>query len=118
MMIRTQNYAKQAYPLVAYMQRSGIEEKYRTLALTFPTMIMQNGLSQAIGFLMAKDKPEHGEILRHIAKLLNYQDGYSLHEAILKSDIIEYQLLTRNSIDAASWLKRYAQALLEKALKG
>lgn len=114
MKIRTQDYAKNAYPLVSGMQRAPFEAKYRTLALTFPTMIMQNGLSQAIGFLMAKDKEEHREILSHIAKLLNYPDGKALHEDILKSDITKYQLLTRRAIEAASWLKRYTQALLDK----
>lgn len=113
MKIRTQDLAKSAYPLVSSMQGASFEAKYRTLALTFPTMIMQNGLSQAIGFLMAKDKEEHREILSHIAKLLNCLNGKALHEIILKSNITEYQLLTRRAIDAASWLKRYTQALLD-----
>ena len=55
-MIRTQDYAKRAYPLVDNMQGDPQEEKYRTLALNFPTMILQSGLVQAIGFLMAKNK--------------------------------------------------------------
>lgn len=115
MKIRTQDYAKQAYPLVSKIQRdTNIEAKYRTLALTFPTMIMQNGLSQAIGFLMAKEQEEHCVFLGHIAKLLNYHDGNSLHDSILKSSITDYQLLTRHAIDATSWLKRYTQALLTK----
>ncbi len=112
MKIRTQDYAKRAYPLVSAVQQAGVEEKYRTLALTFPTMIMQNGLSQAIGFLMAKDKEEHREILQHIACLLNNPDGKALYEIILKSNITQYQLLTRRAIEASSWLKRYTQALL------
>ena len=112
MKIRTQDYAKRAYPLVSAIQHVNFAEKYRTLALTFPTMIMQNGLSQAIGFLMAKDKEEHREILQHIAGLLNSPDGKALHEIILKSNITQYQLLTRRAIEASSWLKRYTQALL------
>lgn len=113
MKIRTQDYAKSAYPLVERVQRASFEAKYRTLALTFPTMIMQSGLVQAIGFLMAKNQEEHQLLLEHIAYLLNCTDSKSLHDRVLKSSIREYQLLTRRSLDATSWLKRYTQSLLE-----
>lgn len=119
--VRTHKYAERAYPLVNSIKGTDIEAKYRTLALTFPTMIMQSGLAQAIGFLMAKakDGEHHRELLSHIAKLLNYVDegrgnDRALHEDVLRSDVTRYQLLTRKAIEASSWLKRYTQALLEK----
>ncbi len=31
-----------------------------------------------------------------------------------KSDVTQYQLLTRKALEASSWLKRYTQALLKK----
>lgn len=114
MNIRTHQYAERAYPLVEKMQQNTLEAKYRTLALNFPTMIMQSGLAQAIGFLLAKGKDEHKVFLFHIAKLQDYQDAEQFHAAILKSSITEYQLLTRKSLDATAWLKRYTQALLKK----
>ncbi|PWD81397.1 type III-B CRISPR module-associated protein Cmr5 [Ignatzschineria ureiclastica] len=116
--IRTQDYAKVAYPLVESVYRSSYEAKYRTLALNFPTMIMQSGLSQAVGFLMAKSSSaddEYSLLLNHIAKLLGYPNSSTLHTVILKSSLGEYQLLTRRSLDATAWVKRYTQALLEKA---
>mgnify|MGYP003588951119 CR=1 FL=1 len=118
-MIRTQDYAKRAYHLVDNMQGDPQEEKYRTLALNFPTMILQSGLVQAIGFLMAKNKNEHALLLQHIAELLSYQGNVTgLHQNILKSDLIKYQTLTRQSLDATSWLKRYTQALLKNKEEG
>lgn len=114
MQIRTHKYAELAYPLVEKMQQDPFEAKYRTLALNFPTMIMQSGLAQAIGFLMAKDKDEHRIFIQHIAQLLKFSNSKDFHSAILKSDITQYQLLTRKSLDATSWLKRYTQALLNK----
>jgi len=115
MQIRTHKYAEDAFPLVKSMigsdtDRKKLEAKYRTLALNFPTMIMQSGLAQAIGFLMAKGKDEHKIILGHIEKILGRPN---LHADILSSDIKEYQLLTRQALDAAAWLKRYTQALLK-----
>ncbi len=93
-----------------------LEAKYRTLALNFSTMIMQSGLAQAIGFLMAKgkDKAEHKQLLQHIVNLLEYDNIDNLHDVILQSNITDYQLLTRKALEASSWLKRYTQALLEK----
>ena len=111
MKIRTHTYAEAAFPLVKKMEKDPFEAKYRTLALNFPTMIMQSGLAQAIGFLMAKGKDEHKIILQHIQTIL---DRPNLHTDILASDIGQYQLLTRQALDATAWLKRYTQALLKK----
>ncbi|MDO5650907.1 MAG: type III-B CRISPR module-associated protein Cmr5 [Moraxella sp.] len=115
MEIRTHKYAGLAYPLVEKVKNSDVEAKYRTLALNFPTMIMQAGLAQAIGFLKAKGKDEHTLLLQHIETVLKIND---LHVKTIKSNISEYQLLTRQAIEAASWLKRYTQALLDKNKAG
>lgn len=112
--IRSQKMAQEAYPLVVKLKNHELESKYRTLALTFPTMILQSGLSQAVGFLLAKGNDEHKKLLEHLAKLLDFTDGQALHEKILAANLSEYQLLTRQALDAASTLKRYTQALLEK----
>ena len=116
MTIRSQKYAQEAYPLVAEMQKHQLEVKYRTLALNFPSMILQSGLSQAIGFLMAKGKDEHQMLLDHLATLVlgKQAQDKQLHQTILTADLTHYQLLTRQTLEAASWLKRYTQALLEK----
>lgn len=111
MAIRSKKYAELAYPLVEKIKRTETEAKYRTLALTFPTMIMQSGLAQAIGFLMAKDEAHHQKMLAHLKKLLNNDNLYA---DILHSDITTYQKLTRDAIEATSWIKRYTQALLDK----
>ena len=116
MTIRSQKYAQEAYPLVAEMQKHQLEVKYRTLALNFPSMILQSGLSQAIGFLMAKGEDEHQMLLDHLATLVldKQEQDKQLHQTILTADLTHYQLLTRQTLEAASWLKRYTQALLEK----
>ncbi|QMT32451.1 type III-B CRISPR module-associated protein Cmr5 [Alysiella filiformis] len=144
MQIRTQKYAEIAYPLVAnmkvnkefkqtdpekYKRQYELQNEYRTQALNLPTMILQSGLAQSIGFLMAKAKNDSSEakaktkafqkLLEHLEKLLkdSVKPNKTLHETILESDIVQYQRLTRNAIEASSWLKRYTQALLEKDKK-
>lgn len=114
MRIRTHRYAEAAFPKVESIKKENdrnLEAKYRTLALSFPAMIMQAGLMQSIGFLKAKDEAEHRTLLGHIQDILGVRD---LHAQALRSDVQEYQLLTRKALDASSWLKRYTQALLEK----
>ncbi len=41
-------------------------------------------------------------------------DMIELYQEILKSDVTQYQLLTRKALEASSWLKRYTQALLKR----
>ena len=120
--IRSQQYAQEAYPLVAEMQKHQLEVKYRTLALNFPSMILQSGLSQAIGFLMAKgkekdkEKNQHQILLDHLATLVlgKQAQDKQLHQIVLEADLKHYQLLTRKTLEASSWLKRYTEALLKK----
>lgn len=123
MSIRSQDYAKRAHPLVSDIKNSqdkNLKAKYRTLALNFPNMILQSGLCQAVGFLLAQNgknnnnEKHHQKLLGHLAELLNAPDGEILHKHILQAELSEYQLLTRKALDAASWLKRYTQALLDK----
>lgn len=116
MRMRTHLYAENAYPKVEAIKNDPIGAKYRTLALSFPALIMQGGLAQAIGFLMAKNEAEHKTYLQHLVELLdNGNPDYKIfHQRILRSDIHEYQLLSRKALDASAWLKRYTQALLEK----
>ena len=112
--IRSQKYAQRAFGLIQKVKDSNKQVKeYRTLVLNFPTMILQSGLAQAIGFLQAKGKEEHLLLLAHIAELLG-ENTDSLHKKILEADLSHYQLLSRQALEAASSLKRYTQALLPK----
>ena len=55
-------------------------------------------------------------LLDHLATLVlgKQAQDKQLHQTILTADLTHYQLLTRQTLEAASWLKRYTQALLEK----
>lgn len=112
--IRSQKYAQRAFGLIQKVKDDNKQVKeYRTLVLNFPTMILQSGLAQAIGFLQAKGKEEHLLLLAHIAELLG-ENKDSLHKKILEADLSHYQLLSRQALEAASSLKCYTQALLPK----
>lgn len=124
---RDQKYAKAAFPMVqekkAHKKANDketaesikLEKGYRTLALNFPVMILQSGLTQATGFLLAKAKDgnEHQKYLNDLAGILGQNTGALLHESVIKSNLVQYQQLTRKALEASAWLKRYTQALLE-----
>jgi CRISPR-associated protein Cmr5 len=115
MQTRTQLFALKAYPCIEKQAAQKDHAKYRTLALTFPNMILQSGLSQATGFLLAKGGAEHTAYLNDLAHVManGLADGAGLHQRTINSQVGEYQQLTRRALDASAWLKRYTQALLK-----
>ncbi|MFZ4538548.1 type III-B CRISPR module-associated protein Cmr5 [Propionivibrio sp.] len=135
MQTRSQQYAKAAYPRVDAIKNKPEEKKYGALALNFPVMVLQSGLAQATGFVLAKGKYEHLKYLDDLAAVLGEGHGTAFqgkiidsnpaeqlealklrckafHGKIIDSNLTDYQHLTRRTLDAAGWFKRYAQGIL------
>ena len=124
MNVRTHAVARAAFECVAARRdatkgRQGAESaKYGALAHKLSGMILENGLAQATGFLLAKGNPEHRALLNDLcavlraAKTTTAVDGPGLHGEIIDSDLGETLILTRRSLEAAGWLKRYVQGVL------
>ena len=120
---RTRLMASEAYQCVIRHQGERGEKDYRSLALALPATILQNGLAQATGFLVAKDKPEHPEhkallddlsAVLSAAKVVHTADGKRLHQDIIRCEAPQrWMQLTRHSLEASAWIKRYAQGLLK-----
>ena len=116
---RTQELATEAYRRVVDHKGKSHEKEYSSLAHSFPSMILQNGLAQATGFLLAKGKGEHQALLDDLnavlrsAKAVASSSGSELHTEVIKADLSETMQLTRHSLDASAWIKRYAQGLLK-----
>ena len=116
MQIRTQQYALAAYTRIQAVKNQAHVKEYGALALQFPVMVLQSGLAQASGFLLAKGKVHHLAYLNDLAEILGFggdQKAKDLHRRIIASDLATCQRLTRNALDAAAWLKRYAQGELK-----
>ena len=111
--------AKAAYERVAAHRRRSTRKEYSALAHKLPGMILQSGLAQATGLLLAKGKGEHHDLLDDLnavlsaAQATNTKNGRELHDAVIASDLQEAVNLTRRSLDASGWIKRYAQAVLD-----
>lgn len=116
--LRSHTIATAAYGVVAARQRSDIKKKYGALAHKLPGLVLQNGLAQATGFLLAKGKDEHLALLGDLRQVLHAvgataaDDGQALHTQIIAADLEATMLLTRRTLEAAGWIKRYVQGVL------
>ena len=106
---RSQTQALRAYEQVAHIAQGSEAANFRRQALSFPVRVLSTGLSQATGFLMAKQQNVY---LNALAETLAFANGPTLHTHLLTLNLQEYQHLSRQALEAASWLKRYAQALI------
>ncbi len=119
MSIRSHRVAQAAYQKIEKRKDQSNAKEYRSLALNLPTMILQNGLAQATGFLIAKGKAEHQALLDDLASVLQQSgekgcdSGKELHHSSIQADVMRTMVLTRRSLDAAAWLKRYVQAMIK-----
>ena len=126
MRVRTHAVAKAAFACVT-RRREGIDgargvnaRKYGALAHRLPGMLLENGLAQTTGFLLAKAKarPEHHALLDDLQAVLraaeatSAADGPGLHREVLDADLARTMILTRRYLEAGGWLKRYSQGVL------
>ncbi len=119
---RSQKQAQTAYSRV---KRYGQPHpNYMSLAKKFPALIHTCGLAQAVAFAEAKgasrDGHENGpelEYLEDLAAVLNASghgdivSAKTLAKTTRCQDVGRYIRLRRNALLAASWLKRYVEAL-------
>lgn len=122
-MIQTQSqlYAQRAYQKVTAV--AAVEEgeegygaenqaKYRTVALSFPSLVHTCGLAQALAFVKAKEEGTgFSADLEHVLGLGD------LSEKSRTSDLLDYMQLSRQVMVASGWLKRYAEAMLKSEKK-
>jgi len=106
---------------------SKTDQKYLSYARSFPTLVHTSGLSQAVAYSLAK-KDEHLHILEDVTSLIlaispellfanNGQDSNDVARfcrSAREADRDDYIRLSRFTLDASSWIKRYAEALIER----
>ena len=151
--VRTHTVARAAYERVHAHRSDPKKKEYGALAHKLPGMILENGLAQATGFLLAKGKPEHCALLDDLNAVLRAaeavdtaegrglhrkdlpasgsvtaettvdaadegRDGRDLHQNVIESDLRQTMVLTRRSLEASGWIKRYVQGVLRVGATG
>jgi len=106
---KEQNRAQKACK--CFLPEKDVSEDYRQFAKRFPALVHNCGLAQAVAFAQSKYKNAY---LDDLASVMGALSGQNLAMISRTVDLIEYQQTTREAIECATWIKRYAEAT-EKA---
>lgn len=114
---RSQRLAQAAFPRIQ-SRMQGLREKafdeYRSFVKKFPALIHTCGLAQAVAFALAKQEIDYIEDLAAVLRDSGHPEiasAQTLHERARTQPLSGYLRLSRDAINAASWLKRYVEAV-------
>ena len=113
---RSQQLAELAFKQVSQvdLQTKGdknAREKYIGFAKRFPSLIHSCGLAQAVAFAQSKAPDRFVNDLREVMNCDKQEPAFTAE--IRSSDLPRYLQLSRTALQAAGWLKRYAEAILD-----
>lgn len=113
MQTRDQRYAQKAYRQVLALKDGKLDRKrYGVLALKLPALIRTAGLAQATAFVEARGKAEGKQLLADLAETLDFGNWDDFGRKIRESNVMTYLSLTRRTLAALVWYKRFAQSVL------
>jgi CRISPR-associated protein Cmr5 len=119
---RSQRLAQAAFPRITARIPVGTDPKnltkdqkeYRTFAKKFPALIHTCGLAQAVAFAEAKGQADYVADLTTVLRNAGHAeitDQQPLDHHARTATLNVYLRLSRDVINAASWLKRYVEAV-------
>jgi len=117
---RSQRLAQAAYSQIAIHTWNGKREpdkEFVSTAKKFPALIHTCGLAQAVAFALAKKDDEYIGYLAAVLKASGHADitdPEALDKQARESPLSAYLRLSRDALNAASWLKRYVEAAGEE----
>jgi len=127
---REQRYAAAAYErvtafLLEHQANPEACKKYRSIVLSAPALIRSAGLAQALAFLAVRPEPNQSRLVGDLAAIVGRGEQHDTQpssggersaEALLtqshggpNSSLQEYMLLTRQSLEALLWVRRFVQ---------
>jgi CRISPR-associated protein Cmr5 len=114
-----QGRAKYAYTCVKAISTEVENGKYKSYIKKIPSLIKVNGLGATVAFICGKKKePAYQEIYKHLSKWLKEKNLLANEEELLEKltsiDSSEYRRFTLEVLSLLIWLKRFADALIEK----
>jgi CRISPR-associated protein Cmr5 len=109
---RSQKFAASAYQNVNSIIASADRDKYKAITRNLPVLIRTAGLAQALAFIPSGEaqKKMHETLIMHLSATIEKED---LARACREAALHEYMRLTRDTLDALVWYKRFAESLIE-----
>lgn len=86
-------------------------KKYGAMSHKLPILIHTAGLLQALEFVNTREEI-HKRLLQDLAYTLGQPDGTAFLCAVRRANLRAYMLLTRQTLGALLWYKRFAQSIL------
>ena len=115
-----QGRASEAYKYVleAKKKLGNKEKEYKSYVKKLPVMIKTNGLGQTLAFVKAKNDTYaliYKQLEDWLKKCPNSVIRYDkdLVESVISLDSKEYRLATAEALSLLSWLRRFADGLIE-----
>lgn len=120
---RNQKDMKRALELVSSLEQADPELKriYGGLCHSFPVMVLQSGLCQAVAFSAAKTSSEdqrerararaHQKLLEHLGAILEVEGDLLAH--LHEAPTTAYMHHTRRVLEAWVYFKRFAKSVLK-----
>lgn len=111
---RQQRMAQAAF--LAVNGRQGSNE-YKSFAKSFPSLIHTAGLCQAVAFAQARRAGSASQVLEDVFQVYSVSAGVQVvgldafAESVRLAPVTEYLRLSRLALQAATWVKRYVEAL-------
>lgn len=111
-------YAWQSIQGVACDPNEDFKKKYRSVVRNLGALIQTNGLGLTLSYLLSKSSdPALSKLYDHLAERLKAQVSWNnsapdLMARLVASSSQTYWHATREALDLALWLRRFAEALL------
>ena len=107
-----QEYAQKVYEKVEQIRDSPERTQYGAMAHKFPVLVRQAGLIQALAFVHTRGKEAHKMLLEDLAQVVAGQSAGEFVHQCQGADLTAYTWLTRQTLVALEWFKRFAQTVL------
>ncbi|MFZ5903690.1 MAG: type III-B CRISPR module-associated protein Cmr5 [Chloroflexota bacterium] len=107
-----QQYAEKVFEKVKVYKDSPNRDQYAAMAQELPILIRTAGLAEALAFTNSRKENPPKDLLDHLSDVLGYTNREALLERSRAAGMQEYIYLTRCSMLALKWFKRFAQSEL------
>ncbi len=111
-----QQYATKIYEQVLAVKDLPDHKKYGSMAYTLPILVRTAGLAQALAFVDSRGKNKadnpYDRLLQHLAGVVENLNKQDFLEKSRTSEMQDYMYLTRRTLLALKWYKRFAESVL------
>jgi len=108
-----QEMASKVYKKVKDRESTPDAKKYGAMAHKLPILVRTAGLAEALAFVESRGSDSHKELLNDLAQVVMDKGGAAFAAKSREADMQEYIYLTRRTMLALKWFKRFAQSVLK-----